>query len=602
MISSISKERLQQLSNAKSFEKGEAYFSHKAVKSVFKTGNTFTGKVEGSELYQVTIELKAYDITAYCNCPYMFGGLCKHTIAVGLAIIDGDYMEVSNSESENIVYHQNSSPSARVVSTIGTPVHVDGANFYDQIFAVAATNVQKAFLRQLFQKNDALRSQFINFAEKGQQISTSIASDIEMIRDEVYRELSSLEFGFEVFDYVNQRDYGGYVEDWELAYDGGIQMIEEVFEGYEKNAINHIKRGNLIGGISVLLGLYEGYYNVEKPAIDEYSSFEDYNEELISIFMQVSVKIANEVKLAIKTTETVEQLIDLVFERVDYYTSGEATLEEEKGIIYEPKKIEALLKALIIEETTALYLKQKMDARQWTDKQSAYVRLKIARELADNEGWIEIAESFAGEEIELVAKLLNKYGELGRTKDFYRIAKKAFKIWPYQVDEQLLDKISPEQDRSFYIKVLSNYTSRKANILTFQKLREVWTEGQKEQFIEKNSNQEVFYIQMLSLENRHRDILQYVKEHLDSFNFQQLISPIVTIFPDECFEIIQQKSLDTLQEGRGRGLYKEVTSWLSLLKGMKSKEREIRLLFEQIYGGPPKLPALRDEMKQAGLV
>ena len=74
MTASISKERLRQLSNAKSFEKGEAYFRHKAVKSVVKNGNTYKGKVEGSELYQISIELKAYDITAYCNCPYSFGG------------------------------------------------------------------------------------------------------------------------------------------------------------------------------------------------------------------------------------------------------------------------------------------------------------------------------------------------------------------------------------------------------------------------------------------------------------------------------------------------------------------------------------------------
>ena len=599
MLSAITKERLQQLSNVKSFQKGEAYFLHKAVKSVVKKGNIYKGKVEGSELYQVTIELKAYDISAYCNCPYMFGGLCKHSIAVGLAVIAGDYTEVEEDAEEKIVYH---TASNTLLDSTPSPIHIEAPSFYDQIFALAPERIQKAFLRQLFQKSDALRAQFSNFLENGQEISSSIVSDIEMIRDEVYRELCSLEFGYEVFDYVNQRDYGGYVEEWELAYDGGIQMIEEVFEGYEKNAINHITRGNLMGGVCVLLGLYEGYFNVESPATDEYSSFEDYNEELTSIFMQVAVKIAQEVKLAIKTESAVKQLIDLVFERVDYYALGDATLEEEQGIVYEPQKIESLLKALITDEVTADYLRQKMDGCNWNGKEAAYIRLQIAQELADNETWIEIAENFAGEEIDLVAKLLNKYEELGKTKDFYRIAKKAFKIWPYQVDEQLIDKISPNYDKSFYIKVFSNYTSRKANILTYQKLREVWTKGQKEQFIEKNSNQEVFYVQMLQVEERYNDILQFVKNNLSSFNFKQIISPIVAVFPDECFKIIRQKSLETLEDGRGRALYQSVVSWLSLLKDLKGKETQAKYLFQQIYGGPPRLPALRDEMKRAGLV
>lgn len=599
MSASISKERLQQLSNVKSFEKGEAYFLHKAVKSVVKSGNTYKGKVEGSELYQVTIELKAYDITAYCNCPYMFGGLCKHSIAVGLSVIAGDYTETSDEPQENIVYH--SAPKTLSQNSISA-FYRDAPSFYDQVFAVADINIQKTFLRQLFQKSDALRAQFTHFVENGQEMSSSIVSDIEMIRDEVHRELCSLEFGYEVFDYVNQRDYNGYTEEDELAYDGGIQMIEEVFEGYEKNAINHITRGNLIGGVCVLLGLYEGYFNVESPAIDEYSSFEEYNEELTSIFMQVSVKIAQEVKATIKTETAVKQLIDLVFERVDYYALGDATLEEEQGIVYQPKKLEALIKALITDEITAAYLQQKMNACGWKDKDAAYIRLHIAQELADNDTWIEIAESFAGEEIELVAKLLNKYEELGKTKDFYRIAKKAFKIWPYQVDEQLLDKISPKQDKAFYIKVLSNYTSRKANILTYQKLREVWTIGQKEQFIEKNSNQEVFYVQMLQIEEKYDNILLFVKDNLSSMHFKQLISPIVAIHPDECFKIIEQKSLNALEEGRGRGLYQEVVSWLSLLDGLKGKELASKQLFRQIYDGPPRLPALRDEIKQAGLI
>ncbi|MFK7904975.1 MAG: SWIM zinc finger domain-containing protein [Chitinophagales bacterium] len=598
MTSTINKERLQQLSKAKSFEKGEAYFLHKAVKSVVKNGNAYKGKVEGSELYQVTLEVKSYDITAYCNCPYSFEGLCKHSVAVGLAIIAGEYSEQTAATTEQIVYHQV--PTNTPQNRIANNANIDANNFYDQVFAAAPVNVQKAFLRQLFKKKEELRAQFINFTEKGQQITSAISSDIEMIRDEVFRELKSLEFGYEVFDYVNQRDYGG--EEWELAYDGGIQMIEEVFEGYEKNAINHIQRGNLMAGMSVLLGLYEGYYNVDAPAIDQYSNFEAYNNEWNSIFVQVAVKIAQEVQLAIKTEVIVNQLIDLIFERVNYYTSGKATMEDEVGIVYEPKKIEALLKALVMDETTASYLQQQMDICNWKDRQSAYIRLKIARELADHETWIQIAETFAGQEIELVAQLLNKYEELGRIKDFYRIAKKAFKIWPYQVDEQLLDKINPKQDRAFYIKVLSNYTSRKANILTYQKLREVWTNSQKEQFIEKNSSQEVFYVQMLKIEKRYEDILQYVREHLSSLNFLQLITPIVAIFPEACFDIIQEKSLETLEEGRGRNIYRDVASWLSLLKNLKGKEVEVRQLVERIYNGPPRLPALKDEIKKAGLI
>lgn len=600
MVAPISKERLIQLSNNKSFKKGEAYFKGQAVKSVVKAGNTYKGKVEGSELYQVSIELKAYDINAYCNCPYSFGGMCKHAIAVGLAIIEEDYSE--EEDNEQIVYHSFDNSSSVQTMRAEEHIQINANNFYDQVFAVAPIDVQKAFLRQLFQKNEPLRSQFANFLEKGESLDAHIASDIEMIREEVNRELSGLEFGYEVFDYVNRRHYGRYVEEWELAYDGSVQMIEEVFEGYEKNAINHIQRGNLVAGMAVLLGLYEGYFNVTEPASDEYSNFESYNDELTTLFEQVASKVAQEIESAIKTETIVSQLIELIFERVHYFHLGEDLLEEEEGIVYQPKKWEKLLNTLIINSEVGLLLEGKMDDSQWIGKDTAFIRLKIANETGNDDKWIKIAETFAGEEIELVAKLLNKYGQLGRTKDFYRIAKKAFKIWPYQVDEQLIDKISPEQDKAFYIKVLSNYTSRKANILTYQKLRKLWTKPQKEQFIEKNRNQQIFYVQILEVEKRHADILQFVQGNLQSYHFQQLIQPIITIYPDTCFNIIRKKTLEVLEEGRGRELYREVCGWLSLLKKLQGKETMVKYLFDQVYNGPPRLPALKDEMKKAGLM
>lgn len=81
---------VRRLANAQSFERGEDYHYRVAVYDVVRRGDTLQAEVEGSqyEPYQVTIELDEAGITStYCSCPYDWGGICKHIVAVLLTYI-----------------------------------------------------------------------------------------------------------------------------------------------------------------------------------------------------------------------------------------------------------------------------------------------------------------------------------------------------------------------------------------------------------------------------------------------------------------------------------------------------------------------------------
>ncbi len=76
---------VRRLATAQSFERGEDYYYRSAVYDIVRRGDTLQTEVEGSqyEPYQVTIELDAAGITStYCSCPYDWGGVCKHIVAV----------------------------------------------------------------------------------------------------------------------------------------------------------------------------------------------------------------------------------------------------------------------------------------------------------------------------------------------------------------------------------------------------------------------------------------------------------------------------------------------------------------------------------------
>jgi len=90
------------------FARGEDYYENDYIS--FLTYNpqkhSYYGEVEGSGFkdYQVRIDLDEDNNVDYynCNCPYDWGDICKHLIAVFLAIEDGNYIESSENDIESV--------------------------------------------------------------------------------------------------------------------------------------------------------------------------------------------------------------------------------------------------------------------------------------------------------------------------------------------------------------------------------------------------------------------------------------------------------------------------------------------------------------------
>ena len=70
------------------YQRGEEYFDLGAVEKLKESGNKWEAVVEGTDYYQVSVQLDQDNeiITSRCNCPYDHGPICKHQVAVFLAI------------------------------------------------------------------------------------------------------------------------------------------------------------------------------------------------------------------------------------------------------------------------------------------------------------------------------------------------------------------------------------------------------------------------------------------------------------------------------------------------------------------------------------
>ncbi len=87
LIPKLSEFTIRRHANAKSFQRGEAYYEADAVMSLTQRGNLLLAEVEGNENnpYQVRLSFDSEGLTSVkCTCPYDRDGWCKHIVATML--------------------------------------------------------------------------------------------------------------------------------------------------------------------------------------------------------------------------------------------------------------------------------------------------------------------------------------------------------------------------------------------------------------------------------------------------------------------------------------------------------------------------------------
>jgi len=87
-LPSFSEHTVRSLSTQASFLKGKRYLYDNAVGVVESDGTRYWAKVQGTRPYRVTVYERNGELHAECTCPYNFGGICKHSVATMLKIIE----------------------------------------------------------------------------------------------------------------------------------------------------------------------------------------------------------------------------------------------------------------------------------------------------------------------------------------------------------------------------------------------------------------------------------------------------------------------------------------------------------------------------------
>jgi len=575
-MAAFQEDDIRELADYRSFERGEDYYKSGSVSKITKTGDHYEGYVNGTLRYKVSLDIIGDRLGFSCSCPYENWGICKHSVAFGLAILGHDFPDEVLTEPQ---------PKGDFV----------------KIYREADLQKKLDFLNQLLNKDSDLQSQFIAFVSTPFKNLDDIAGiNIEKIKSEVFKKISSIDFDSAVENYHGS--YDGYYDD-EGSYDAAYSLIEDVIETYLEKAGEFLRKGNLLDAFRILFGAYEGSQCLPEPN-DEYCLFEDgFNEKVFELLSHSIKDFAPKVESIVKHNETVFLIVDLFFERYSKYELDNSN--DEMSINYDMKLFENVLISLITDSETAGYLYKKIQEHDLENLSSAYIVLKIAELTSNSPLWFETAETFAVFDSKITQQLIEKYKRGKQADNFNRIARFAFEKWPGSFDAYLIDNIDKVDQKELYISALRHYTKENRNIEYYKELRKLLNEGALNTFIggiASGYNYE-FYVQVLEIEERYEEILAVAMKNKDSWSFDKLIKPIINIYPNECFNLIVEKCNGAMKShNRNRDTYQTMVKWMKLQQQITTRHAESKQFFQSLFNSKPNLPALKDEMKKGGLI
>ncbi len=195
-----------------SWTRGEDYYQGQAVRRLIQRGQSLEALVDGSnyEPYFVQINLGDQAVEeADCNCPYDYGGWCKHIVATLLTYLDNhsleqrlplkDLLAKLDTQQLNAVIEHLVQEKPNLITTIEKYLHKNYQIYATKTVDVDANPLTQVTVNTTYYKNQV--RDILSESSRGYDYEEWYDDEGSQVYDDI-REL----FG-EVKDLINQNDY-----------------------------------------------------------------------------------------------------------------------------------------------------------------------------------------------------------------------------------------------------------------------------------------------------------------------------------------------------------------------------------------------------------
>lgn len=456
------------------------------------------------------------------------------------------------------------------------------------------TQKKLEFVNQLLHKNPELQRQYNEFIkEKDLDDFNSEEMESFLLEEagDLIQELNTLNISDPDWEYYTPR-HSGYIEEWEARMHIAEDLVREVLEGYEAGLYDYLSRGKTDLALLIFTAGYDACLRTDLQ--DKYDELGDPKYFLKEEMREIQNRVIQKLQTLVFPDRQVFSFLEAFFNHFKkHHHTNEKYLR-----FFEP-----LLLILSGDKDRAEQMIDLLEVNQIPRRYIPRLSTELYKITKDTKKWKEEAEGLFEEDVEVARDLLTEYSQNSYT-DFIRVARQLWQSGRYKKElaPVILESIDREQSPEFYKEVLLWLTSKERSIARYKVLREVLTPAEKEEFIQGHSRDQLFFTKILKQEERYDEILQLVRNSMNSWNLNKIIAPILEPYPKESFKILEQKILSTLETERGRSVYQDIVGWLRLARSIKGMNEQTNRLIHHLYNWKPALPALKDELRKAGMV
>jgi len=465
---------------------------------------------------------------------------------------------------------------------------------FQKLYNSISDNLKLKFLNAIISKNCSLQNEFEHFIQSEKNVSevVSTRSFMEILTSTKKKFQADFEkVDTENPDWENYRaPHSGYIEHWEECQFASEQEFEEIFKTFSTEAVDKIIGQKPDELIAMLIGLYESTQDAEIE--DEVNSFEEINEYLLSEFQDTMNSIIEKLNLAALSERTVVAAIEKFVEYCDAVYPGNPHFAG---------YFEHFLIALAEKSSNPKQLLSVIDKSKIERRSIPELVLLLNKNAGNKTEWLQSAKQFYLINTEVAKQLLQYYFDADKVS-FVLTANEVFNTDKRFWAKFVKNYISIELDKTLYINIFYQLTIDEKDINHYKKIREYLSDLELNRLLHELHWVKPFVVSILEVEKRYDSIKTIVEKNPDDRNYLELIRPILTVYPEFCFQNIKSKTIRTIENERGRDVYERVAKWLKLSEKIPGFDNEKRDLINQLYNHKPNLPALKDIMRKTGLV
>lgn len=574
----ITRKWLETNASSMSFERGESLAETQDIE-VSKMGLTYHAKVYGERAYHVEIQDTGTEPIASCTCPFDWGGICKHIVAVGLTIIKGEY----EAKEESVINVTEEKPN-----------YMNASIFLEKTFLKADIQTQHAFLRQLFTQNPAFITQFDAFTKA--EASPVDVKNIDNIAQKVCKAFSKIPLDLEKM----YNRYDSY-DDEDDGTDWAKEKLEKKFSSYHQQGQEILKKGDLMAFLTFQAGVYEGLIQAEEPVYnDNYGEiFEDYTEILQEIFSEHLAMSFPVIEKMIIQDATANACSDLLLDRADFY------YKSDKLCAYDFRDWEAFWLYLIQSDGAANHLLNRLKHFSLYLPEIPRLVMKAAKIVGDIETWAATAEAYSVDNKDISLEILNYYQHKQDIQGIVNVVNKIFTQAKYPDTTLLLKYITPQADKALYLSVLASEVRNKHNLSLYRQYAEIASLEQKNALISsiKTDYNVFFYAQVLAEEKEYDKVLGLMGNVYREKDVPQMLKLVVPYQTEKAWEWTKKFATERMENSkRSRDLYNALAQCIALFLPISTHKLKAKTLATGLIGMYPRMTALREELKKANLL